>query len=230
MKFFVIIGLIFLNISSTYAWGNIPQWCPLKGFENENLCWKYIMWKVNNIKEITFQKWITPNYLDEWKFYITTYNYFFTINWFKKIYETILNKEGWLTLWEIKKNDIIIFDGRIFNYSNSKEEKRNEILEVNFYKEKTLTSNLVVNNTYGTYYKIICENNLISLENKNSSYDLIDNENNVIDKKQLRLNLQKEIKTCSHFNKLFWLEKDIKKKENISWFYKVIDFILNIFK
>ena len=43
----------------------------------------------------------------------------------------------------------------------------------------------------------------------------------------LKNDLQKEIKTCDNFNKMFWI-KEIIKKENKSWFQKIIDFFKHL--
>jgi hypothetical protein len=179
--------------------------------------------------------------IQEWKYYILWNNYFYN-NWLKKIKESFFVWEWWIYMWKIKKWDVIIIDANIYWYENN-EDKLISIESDKYIKNKiNFNWKLKTINTYWNYYKITCKNNIILLSNEDKKYDLWFKYNKVVDKKVSKeiviKNLQKNIKTCDNFNKLFWIEKETNEKIKIekveekkkSILEKILEFFRLIFK
>ena len=235
----IIILIIFLLFSFTIvnAGWPIPKGCPLEGYEKLDYCPSYYtIWKVKDgIKKTIFSKkemFRDDLYLDSSyeKYYITNNNYFYK-NWYlQKIKENFFVWEWWINMWQIKSWDIVIIDNNIFWYENN-ENKKVTLRTINYLKNKlNINWNLKIINTYWNYYKVTCENNKISLSNEWKNYDLGFQHNSIVDKniwnkEKIRDNLQKEIKTCSNFNKLFNITYKDKKDYNLKldYFKKYIE-------
>lgn len=213
MKSIKTIILLILLTNSVQAWGLAPLWCPLNWYENYEKCPNIIIWKINSDKNSINLGWENKN------FYILENNYFFDKSKLSEISEKIILKEWWLNFPELKKWDIIIYDARIFAIDENHSETNKEKEEYKTFIEW----NFEINNSYGSYYKINCENNEVFLENRNENYDLIDGNNEKIDINNLKKELQTSI-LCSNFDETFWIKKDS------SLFEKVINFIKYIFK
>jgi len=237
---------LLLSFSIVSAGWPIPKGCPLEWYEKNEYCpsfyniWKVIRW-INNIK-ITNEEydkyWCLDSSVE--KNYILWNNYFYTENWLQHIKESLLVWEWWVYMWKINKWDVIIIDNNIYNYEDKKEEeiakKSTEFLK----KKIWFNGKLFITPSYGNYYKVTCKNSIISLSNEAKEYNLWYQHGWVFDKKiwnkeKLRNNLQKYIKTCDNFNKMFNIKKYNKEnkqvtKNNIaikkqSWFGKIMDFI-----
>ncbi|MDQ7008753.1 MAG: hypothetical protein Q9M94_00500 [Candidatus Gracilibacteria bacterium] len=222
MKKIIILSLIILfNIVTVNAGGPIPKGCSLEGYnENEYCPSYYTIGKVKSdidIFPITEKELLKLDFpllnIEEGKYYILENNYFYD-NGLKNIKESFFVGEGWVNMGKIKKGDVIIIDNNIYGYENN-EDKLISIESDKYKKNKiNFSGNLKTINTYGNYYKVTCENDIISLSNEDRDYNLGFQHNKIIDKEVskeiVRNNLQEHIKTCDNFDELF----DIKYKNS----------------
>lgn len=179
--------------------------CKWKFFSN---CPSFIIWKVlentsvekfENYNKISFKAWNNKVFLFSW--------------WIENVDENIVNiNEDYDKLNDLpKKNDILIYGNNLVDEKN----------------------NYLVNNYFQWFEKIYCENDKIKIQ-KNLDKNQLNISFDVTTKPKIKkwyneTDLEKDLQIlapCSKFNKLFWLEKQNFKndeiKKNNSNFYKIL--------
>ena len=233
IKIFISLILFLIFWISNAGWP-IPKGCDLEWYKKNDYCPSYYtIWKVKNditkfpITEKELLKLDFPVLeIEEWDYYILWNNYFYD-KWLKDIKESFFVWEWWINMWKINKWDVIIIDNFITWYTDD-DSKIIDIETTKFIKNKIWFDwKLKLISSYWNYFKITCENDIISLSNEDKKYNLWFQNNDLIDKEvwkeKVRNNLQNYIKTCNNFNKLFNIEVKDNNYKNKKWYLNKVN-------